>query len=659
MATFYGENIIKQNNYNYNNARNSLSSNNYYTYDLGTYSFPNYNTATNGYSTNTYSYLTENKNIYQKTQPISYGYITNAPYSTNTIKYVQATTEYPKQYQTLTTNNYKNYPQIPITNGIFNNNPQPKLIQRSSTVTAVKPIKKYNAVIQNPHPQTNFNYNFDRRSYSTEKKKDFKDYNNIVVNIKPKNIQNQLQINNPIKETAKVTKVQPGNNQNLFNNIFYPNVNDNNNQVYNNQRYLNKVQYETIPAFNESTNVDNINSNDNRKLFSQSVHFPSKTPKINNDFILNENIENKNENIIQENQVSYENGQYDYLLNIDNTQNGNQIIYENQPSDNKTYKIINNVYTPTTTIDKTTQIPTIQNNKFHSRKIPNPISTESHQSQSQFYEKNGEIISNSNSKKYFRQTTTAPVTSYGYYQDQGRRNYMEDEGKVVENLNGDSNKILFCLFDGHGGGQVSKFLQENFANYMKKIFHSEDYMNGFNQLFRIIDQDIRGLNCPTVGSTGTIVFIERKDDKKYLYCANIGDSRCVLVGKNKITRLSYDHRVADPKEKERILSNGGIIVNGRVYGILMLSRSFGDFITKDFGTIVIPHVVKYEITQDDLYCVIASDGVWDAIKDSDCAVLPKMSQMGMNTGELSRRMVNEALKRKSKDNLSCFVISLN
>ena len=70
-------------------------------------------------------------------------------------------------------------------------------------------------------------------------------------------------------------------------------------------------------------------------------------------------------------------------------------------------------------------------------------------------------------------------------------------------------------------------------------------------------------------------------------------------------------------------------------------------------------MVKYEITQDDLYCVIASDGVWDVIKDNDCAVLPKMSQMGMNTGELSRRMVNEALKRKSKDNLSCFVISLN
>ena len=656
MASFYGENIyIRQSNYNYNNAKNPITTNNYYTYDLGTYTIPNYNTTTNGYSTNTYSYLTENKNIYQKTQPISYGYNTNVPYSSNTIKYVQPTTQYPKQYQTLTTNNYKNYQQIPITNGIFNNNPQPKIIQRSSTVTAVNPINKYNAVVQNPNPQTNIYYNFDKRSYSTEKKKDFKDYNNIIFNIKPKNIQNPLQINNPIKETAKVVKVQPENNQNLLNNIFYQNINDNN-QVYSNQRYSNKAQYETIPAFNENTNVDNINANDNRKLFSQSAHFPSKAQNINNDFILNENIQNKNENIIQENQGSYENSQYDYLLNIDNIQNGNQIIYENQPSDNKKYKIINDVYIPTTTLDKT-PIQTIQNNKLHSKKIPNPISPDSHQSQ--FFEKNGEIISNSNSKKYFRQTSTAPVTSYGYYQDQGRRNYMEDEGKVVENLNGDSNKILFCLFDGHGGGQVSKFLQENFANYMKKIFHSEDYLNCFNQLFRIIDEDIRGLNCPTVGSTGTIVFIERKDGKKYLYCANIGDSRCVLVSKNKITRLSYDHRVADPKEKERILSNGGIIVNGRVYGILMLSRSFGDFITKDFGTIVIPHVVKYEITQDDLYCVIASDGVWDVIKDNDCSVLPKMTQMGMNTGELSRRMVNEALKRKSKDNLSCFVIGLN
>ena len=144
---------------------------------------------------------------------------------------------------------------------------------------------------------------------------------------------------------------------------------------------------------------------------------------------------------------------------------------------------------------------------------------------------------------------------------------------------------------------------------------------------------------------------EKKDNKRILYCANIGDSRCVLVKKNKIVRLSYDHRVADQNEKQRIISNGGIIVNGRVYGILMLSRSFGDFLTKDFGVIVTPYVTKVELTEDDLYCVIASDGVWDV-----CAVLPKM---GLETGELSKRIIQESLKRKSKDNLSCFVVKLN
>ena len=74
------------------------------------------------------------------------------------------------------------------------------------------------------------------------------------------------------------------------------------------------------------------------------------------------------------------------------------------------------------------------------------------------------------------------------------------------------------------------------------------------------------------------------------------------------------------------------------------------------GVIITPHVVKYELSDDDLYCVIASDGVWDVIKDNDCAILPKM---GFETGELSKRIIVESLKRKSKDNLSCFVVKLN
>ena len=47
---------------------------------------------------------------------------------------------------------------------------------------------------------------------------------------------------------------------------------------------------------------------------------------------------------------------------------------------------------------------------------------------------------------------------------------MKDKGRVIENLNDDENNILFCLFDGHGGGEVSTYLQNNFSNHMKNIF---------------------------------------------------------------------------------------------------------------------------------------------------------------------------------------------
>ena len=68
---------------------------------------------------------------------------------------------------------------------------------------------------------------------------------------------------------------------------------------------------------------------------------------------------------------------------------------------------------------------------------------------------------------------------------------------------------------------------------MKKILNSADYNIAFTNLFKLIDEDIKKLNCPSVGSTATIVYIEKKDNKRILYCANIGDSRCVLVKKIK------------------------------------------------------------------------------------------------------------------------------
>ena len=40
---------------------------------------------------------------------------------------------------------------------------------------------------------------------------------------------------------------------------------------------------------------------------------------------------------------------------------------------------------------------------------------------------------------------------------------MEDKGKSIENFNNNKNEIVFELFDGHGGEEISFYLQKNFS----------------------------------------------------------------------------------------------------------------------------------------------------------------------------------------------------
>jgi len=62
-----------------------------------------------------------------------------------------------------------------------------------------------------------------------------------------------------------------------------------------------------------------------------------------------------------------------------------------------------------------------------------------------------------------------------------------------------------------------------------------------------------------------------------IFCANAGDSRSVLSSGGKAIELSKDHKPDDPEESRRIHQAGGFVEEGRVNGMLALSRAFGDF----------------------------------------------------------------------------------
>lgn len=259
-------------------------------------------------------------------------------------------------------------------------------------------------------------------------------------------------------------------------------------------------------------------------------------------------------------------------------------------------------------------------------------------------------------KEYYKQNCSA-VNEYAYYEDSNYyyRRYMEDKGHGIDCFNNNPTDALFCLFDGHGGSQVSQFLKDHLAEEFKSILPSNDIYSSFDKLFVDIDNKIKQFGFLNVGSTACVVYITKEKNLKVIYCANIGDTRCVLVSKEKLMRLSYDHRPTDKNENERVIKAGGIVFEGRVFGQLMLSRCFGDFELKPYGVISTPSMTRTEIKSDDEYIIIATDGIWDVLEEEEVF---KLTKEAINSNNLVHIIAKTALMKGTMDNLSCFVIKI-
>ena len=242
---------------------------------------------------------------------------------------------------------------------------------------------------------------------------------------------------------------------------------------------------------------------------------------------------------------------------------------------------------------------------------------------------------------------------------------MEDKSKSVENFNNNKNQMLFELFDGHGGEDISNFLQQNFVHIYKQYLKLNNYdipkslSNSFQDIDDIIKDNLSNLNG--MGSTGTIIhlFWETKS-KLMVYTANIGDSRASLISPNHIIKLSYDHRMSDEKEKERILENGIEVIENRIGGELMLTRSFGDYEFKESnknGVICEPFLskIKIDLNIRDQFLILASDGIWDLVSEKE---IQQMIKKNNNSEKLCALIIKKALDKEAWDNMSVFAIRL-
>ena len=378
-----------------------------------------------------------------------------------------------------------------------------------------------------------------------------------------------------------------------------------------------KVDYPIFESniFNEQNNYNPPNENFNTPNNNYN-------PPNNNYNPTNNNYNPQNNNFNQQtNNYNPTNNKFNPPIN----NNFNQQTNNYNPTNNNFNPPINNNYNP-------------PNNYNYQNKINYGLN---------------EIINDNNVKAYNRNSSGGLVKSYAYYEYQVYKNKNNIAYKTIENFNGDMNKILFCLFTGHGGNEVSNYLQENFAKYMKKILPFKDISKDFTNLFKALDEKIKDLNVPNTGATGTVVYIEKYNGRKKLFCANVGNNRCVLVNRKGIIKLSNDHSINDPEEYKRILRKGGILNTPDLTRKLSSSRAFGLWSIKKIGGIISdPHITIIDVNEDDLYLIIGSEKVWGYINDDECLkfVANKYPK------EISKKISVELMNRGCPFNIGSMVI---
>ena len=180
-------------------------------------------------------------------------------------------------------------------------------------------------------------------------------------------------------------------------------------------------------------------------------------------------------------------------------------------------------------------------------------------------------------------------------------------------------------------------------------------------LLKINDEIKKISNSYKMGSTATIILITKETDQilgsqKVIYCANIGDTNCELFSKSNCKKISYEHRCNDSNEENRIKKGNGSIINGRVGGIISVTRAFGDFQCKDFGLICEPYINKVNVNFNEKnFLILATDGIWDYISEEDIFFITINNNDSMI---VCKNIIDKAKLNGSTDNMTCMVINL-
>jgi len=253
---------------------------------------------------------------------------------------------------------------------------------------------------------------------------------------------------------------------------------------------------------------------------------------------------------------------------------------------------------------------------------------------------------------------------------------MEDEILIRCNFEGNADEHIFAVFDGHGGLQCSRFVSANFCTVLSSCKKKQlaidssleiDPARVLTDTFEEISNMCRKHQIPH-GSCAIVCYIVGGA----VYTACLGDSRAVLgtsldcaaaaaasattVSATATAKLMAQvYKPFDESEQSRIKELGGFITpNGRVNGVLAVSRALGDVEFQPFISAE-PSIEKHTLHSNDKFIVLACDGVWDVYDDQGCVDLLTGIE---NPEKASAVLRDSAFNSGSKDNISAIVVRM-
>jgi len=253
----------------------------------------------------------------------------------------------------------------------------------------------------------------------------------------------------------------------------------------------------------------------------------------------------------------------------------------------------------------------------------------------------------------------------------------QDNFFIYKNFNNIPESLFVGVCDGHGsvGHDVSSFLKENLPKSLDSELRKASKFNSYS-MNKVIKDVFLSINCRLFSDPGIETHYSGSTcvsmiyTKEKLVCANVGDSRAVLGrcvnGSWKSQNLSRDHKPNDKDEMERILNKNGRVEPFRddvgeyigphrvwlqehnIPGLAM-SRSFGDKTAAQVGIISEPEIIEWNLTKDDMFVVLASDGVWEFIDSDECVNIVKDFYLNDDIDGAAEFLAEESHRRWRKE----------